>query len=387
MNLGEAAEIDKLVNELRAILRWDDIKKPLSDIEREVQPKARLFDQKIMQPVRKLLGDKRKLLVSPDGALNLIPFAALVDEQGKYLIESYSLTYLTTGRDLLRLKEYLPSKQGMMIVANPNYGSMSGESVSRGVKSSKPMVTIKGKATTPAKEEATPTNAIDFSQIEFPPLEGTEQEAQALKAMMPEATTMMRDQATKAAVQKLNAPSILHVATHGFYLENLVTGSADNMPSLSIDRQPNASAMHVEDPLKRSGLALAGANLHKRDDNGILTALEVSGLNLWGTKLVVLSACETGIGEVQNFNGVVGLRRALVLAGSESQMLSLWKVDDEATRDLMIDYYRRLKAGEGRSEALRQVQLKMLATPSYQHPYFWASFIESGEWANLDGKR
>src|SRR5205085_5973749 len=125
----------------------------------------------------------------------------------------------------------------------------------------------------------------------------------------------------------------------------------------------------------------AGANLHKGgDDDGILTALEASGLNLWGTKLVVLSAYETGIGEVKNGDGVYGLRRALVLAGSESQMLSLWKVDDNATRDLMIDYYMRLKVSIGRSEALRQVQLKMLASSRYQHPYFWAGFIESGEW-------
>ena len=113
VDLGVAEEIDKGVNELLAVLRKDE-DKPLSDIEREVKPKARLLDQKIMQPVRKLLGDKRQLLLSPDGALNLIPFAALVDEQGKYLIESYSLTYLTTGRDLLRLQTRMESQQGAL---------------------------------------------------------------------------------------------------------------------------------------------------------------------------------------------------------------------------------------------------------------------------------
>ena len=116
----------------------------------------------------------------------------------------------------------------------------------------------------------------------------------------------------------------------------------------------------------------------------MLTALEVAGLDLWGTKLVVLSACETGVGEVRSGDGVYGLRRALVIAGSESQVLSLWKVDDDATRDLMIDYYTALKGGDGRSEALRQVQLKMLASPYRQHPYYWASFIHSGDWAKLN---
>ncbi|HNB74152.1 MAG TPA: CHAT domain-containing protein, partial [Acidobacteriota bacterium] len=118
-----------------------------------------------------------------------------------------------------------------------------------------------------------------------------------------------------------------------------------------------------------------------------MTALEAAQLDLWGTKLVTLSACETGIGEAKNGDGVYGLRRALVLAGSEAQLMSLWSVSDQATRKLMVDYYTRLKAGEGRSEALRNVQLEMLKDPRRQHPFYWAAFIQSGEWANLDGKR
>ena len=137
----------------------------------------------------------------------------------------------------------------------------------------------------------------------------------------------------------------------------------------------------------RSGLALAGANEHKEEDNGILTALEVTGLNLWGTKLVTLSACDTGVGEVKNGDGVHGLRRALVLAGSETQVMSLWAVSDKATRELMVAYYRKLKQGQGRGEALRRAQLEMLKKVNRRHPYYWASFIQSGEWANLAGKR
>ena len=138
----------------------------------------------------------------------------------------------------------------------------------------------------------------------------------------------------------------------------------------------------------RSGLALAGANQRKNGaDDGILTALEASGLNLWGTKLVVLSACDTGLGEVKNGEGVYGLRRAFVLAGTESLVMSLWSVSDYVTRELMTNYYKNLKQGMGRGEALRQVQLEMLKKNGREHPFFWASFIQSGEWANLDGKR
>jgi CHAT domain-containing protein len=115
--------------------------------------------------------------------------------------------------------------------------------------------------------------------------------------------------------------------------------------------------------------------------------MEAAGLDLWGTKLVVLSACDTGVGEVKNGEGVYGLRRALALAGSESQVMSLWPVSDKHTRDLMIAYYRALLRGEGRGEALRSAQLKMLRGGEQQHPYYWASFIQSGEWANLAGKR
>jgi CHAT domain-containing protein len=107
-------------------------------------------------------------------------------------------------------------------------------------------------------------------------------------------------------------------------------------------------------------------------------------MNLWGTKLVVLSACQTGVGDVRNGEGVYGLRRALVLAGSESQLISLWDVDDTGTKDLMISYYQKLTQGVGRGEALRQTQLEMLKGEQYSHPYFWAALIGSGNWLPVD---
>lgn len=144
-----------------------------------------------------------------------------------------------------------------------------------------------------------------------------------------------------------------------------------------------------ENPLLRSGLALAGANKLRggNGEDGILTALEASGLDLWGTSLVVLSACDTGLGDVQNAEGVWGLRRALVLAGADSQIMSLWKVNDDQTQDLMVRYYGSLLHGEGRSDALRKVQQSMIDSRGkandHSHPYYWASFIESGDWRSL----
>jgi len=360
VDLGEAKMIDNAVSALRNALR-----NPRRD---DVKALARALDEKVMQPVRKLLGQTQKVFLSPDGSPNLIPFAALVDEQNRYLIEQYSFNYLTSGRDLLRLQEKSQSKQIATVIANPDFGG----------------------DTSPCSEGRMPVSrgAIDFSQILFCPLAGTAGEAQAIKAMMPEAKVLMKEQATEAAIKKVSGPKILHVATHGFFLEDVVINPSTEARGLGIKSNQSDAAMKVENPLLRSGLAIAGANLHKSgNDDGVLTALEAAGLDLWGTKLVVFSACDTGVGEVRNGDGVYGLRRALVLAGSESQVMSLWPVSDVATRDLMIDYYKAIQAGQGRSEALRQVQLKMLASEKRQHPYYWASFIHSGEWAGMDGKR
>jgi CHAT domain-containing protein len=104
---------------------------------------------------------------------------------------------------------------------------------------------------------------------------------------------------------------------------------------------------------------------------------------LWGTRLVVLSACDTGVGEVKNGQGVYGLRRALVLAGAESQLMSLWPVSDRSTRELMVSYYRQIAAEAGRGDALRRAQLALVRTPRFAHPYYWASFIQSGAWSPL----
>jgi CHAT domain-containing protein len=126
---------------------------------------------------------------------------------------------------------------------------------------------------------------------------------------------------------------------------------------------------------------MAGAN---QGGAGIVTARELAGYDWWGTQLVVLSACETGVGAVPSGDGVYGMRRALVLAGAASQVVSLWSVNDASTRELMRDYYRELARGIGRAEALRQAKLRMLRQPRYAHPYYWAAFIPAGDWRPLD---
>jgi CHAT domain-containing protein/Tfp pilus assembly protein PilF len=368
--LGPAKKIDAAVASLRAALRDPQRK--------DAQKLARALDEKIMRPVRALTGDATQLLISPDGQLNLIPFETLVDEKQHYLIENYSITYLTTGRDLLRLQAARSSRTGPVIVADPVFGEPKPVGVVRSKPSSQPV-----SARLSARRSV--TAAGDLSSIYFAPLPGTALEATAIKSQFPNAELLTGKSATESAVKQITAPNILHIATHGFFLADPKRTSTKNS---SENTRGAESGSDAENPLLRSGLALAGANLsHAGPEKGILTALEAANLNLWGTKLVTLSACDTGVGEVRNGEGVYGLRRAFVLAGTESVVMSLWPVSDYATREIMASYYKGLKKGLGRGEALRQTKLAMLKRKDRQHPFYWASFIQSGEWASLDGKR
>ena len=369
-DLGSAQEIEAGIEALRRALR-----DPKSKDARKL---ARAIDEKIMQPVRALLPDDvTQLLVSPDGDLNLIPFEALVDEQSRYLIERYSFTYLSSGRDLLRMQTPRASKNKFLLVANPSFGNTDVQTNTN--------LDANAKTNARRAKRRSITATRNLSETYFAPLAGTLQEARGIQTLFPEAEFLTGAQATESALKQFVAPRILHIATHGFFLENAEDESDVKSKLAKRGAEVNAA---IENPLLRSGLALAGANQQgENKGDGILTALEASGLNLWGTKLVVLSACDTGLGEVKNGEGVYGLRRAFVLAGTESLVMSLWSVSDYVTRELMTNYYKNLKQGMGRGAALRQVQLEMLKRKGRTHPSYWAGFIQSGEWANLDGKR
>ena len=303
----------------------------------QLKATARNLDALLMQPIRQHLGNTRNLLLSPDSTLNLLPFETLVDENNNYLLETHTITYLTSGRDLQRLTTPKANNNPTLILADPYFG--------------KP-----GTLAT--------TRTLDLTKLSAPPLPGTRTEATALGNLL-NTQPLLGTDATETAIKQTKSPKILHIATHGFFTTT-----------------PEATKTN---PLLNSGLVLAGFQLGKSgNDDGILTALEVSNLNLTNTKLVTLSACETGLGTTSNGEGIYGLRRALTIAGAESQVISLWKVSDDATKDLMINYYTRLKANEGRSLALHNAQRDMLKSKDYAHPYYWAAFIPSGDWRPLN---
>lgn len=327
-----------------------------------------------MAPIRQKLGNAKHILLSPDSQLNLVPFAALVDENNQYIVENYTITYLTSGRDLIRLDLDFPTKQPPILIAAPKYDQP-------GQPTSESLATNNNRS----RNQRSP----DIKNLKFLPLFGTKVEAEAIATML-NITPLIGSEATENALKQVKSPEIVHIATHGFFLEDVEISSPSGSSrgglilesDFGIQPQP---FVPVENPLLRSGIALAGANIRQSGtEDGIMTAEEIANLNLAGTKLVILSACETGVGKVNIGEGVYGLRRALSLAGSESQVTSLWKVDDSSTKDLMIDYYQRvLNNQDGRSEALRQTQLKMLEDSVEKHPHYWASFIPSGNWRGI----
>ena len=395
VDLGEAATIDAQVTRLRAALK--DPKRT------DVKEIARALDASTMQPIRKLLGTTQRIFLSPDGSLNLIPFGALVDENGKYLIENYSVNYLTSGRDLLRLQAQTANNNPPVILANPLF-DLSNRPGTDGK-------ALRGLFLDAQRPSEVKYQTIDFAAARYEPLKGTAAEASAIGALLPQAQVFTAGEATESNLKRVSRPHVLHIATHGFFLPDQPQPASTDTRGLGLEVSKDASTVNAapqENPMLRSGLIFAGVNQRASGtgEDGVMTALEVAGLDLWGTKLVVLSACETGLGDVKNGAGVYGLRRALVLAGSETHVLSLWQVSHDATRDLMVAYYKLLEAGGSRTEALRQVQLMMIgganleevgaqrgigldktisANTRWNHPFYWAAFILSGAWTNMEG--
>jgi CHAT domain-containing protein len=334
VDLGEAAAIDEGISKLRVALADPD--------NTEAAVLAKTLHELTFAKLVPALGKSTQVMIAPDGALNVLPFAALHDGK-RFLVETYTFTYLTSGRDLLRLGTRTTTKgtPKAYVFADPDFDGPPSP-------------------TTPTPATPATRRSRAMQNLYWPRLPGTAAEADALEKSLTSPTVYRGKHATETRLKALQAPAILHLATHGFFLADA-----------------DAS---VENPLLRSGLVFAGANaLSSGNDDGVVTALEAAGLDLRGTRLVVMSACETGVGKITNGHGVYGLRRALVIAGAESLVMSMWQVDDLATKELMAGYYQKLEAGQGRSEALRTVQRELLAKPRYAHPYFWASFIAAGD--------
>ena len=342
----------------------------------------------VIKPLAKALRKTETLIISPDAELNRIPFAALPDPySSNFISDTFQLRIVTTGRELIDLEKANNRKTlRPLIVANPDFNAElhNAEEYARKYNNTKNVpVNITVKSHLRSRENY---------RLTWEELPGTAKEGKAVSSLI-NGQLLTRQGATASEIQNTAARKVLHIASHAFYLPNqqdIKENAIDDTFDVNTRgrRSLNIKSLSNENPLLRSGIALAGANQIDKNqtgpssDDGYLTALEVTQLDWQGTELVVISACESGQGEIKAGEGVYGPKRAIAVSGARSSLLSLWKVDDMATAAFMKYFYQQMKDGMGRSEALSATQeyFRNHPIPAWQHPNFWAAFQLSGDW-------
>jgi CHAT domain-containing protein len=338
---------------------------------------GRTLRKLIWQPLAKALAGCSSVVIAPDGRLCAVPFAALPGgKPGTYLIEEMAIAHVASARQLveLRSRKQPAAKGGLLALGGADYGPAAAG--------------VRGWSDLPAtRREARRLGDIYRSAF-------SESRPRLLQGADASRAGLLR------ALAGGDRPRWLHLATHGFFRPPASTKArsaslAADLPELAVTYSPQLL----------SGVVLAGANRDPAANT--LTAEEVGSLDLRGCELVVISACETGLGAAAGGEGLLGLQRAFHIAGSASVLASLWQVPDEATQVLMERFYDNLWSKKlPRGEALRQAQLwllrqgprhpevvrgvvnpktgtgrRTLADGSGRlHPFFWAAWVLSGDW-------
>jgi CHAT domain-containing protein len=338
----------------------------------------------VWSPLRQALGKAALIYLAPDGELNRVPFEGLVSDDDRYLVENYRFAYLSSGRDLLR--EAVKPARGTAVFAGPNYNLKADRRQEQlaTLAKDKDVVALRG------------ATAADVRGLNWKPLPGAAAEAADIEQALQDSAygpvkTYAGDKALEDVFKRMPPPRVLHLATHGFFLADPKQIPPEERDRLMLLNEGSGQTRLrlMENPLLRSGIVLAGANALGEDgapsglDDGWVTAEEIALMDLRGTELVVLSACETGLGDIKTGEGVYGLRRAFIYAGARTLVTSLFKVPDEQTRQMMQRFYGGLKAGKGKLASLREAQLEMIRQRRQDHgaahPFFWAAFVLVGD--------
>lgn len=345
VSLGAAANIESNLLLYANLMRSRD--------RGEAEVLKSLYAQLFKPVLKQLPANMTNLIICPDAELNFLSFATLMDEQDEFLAEHYNISYVASGRDLVYGKTVTQGKGELVAFANPSFNLVPG--------------TL---GNTNATELAMlSSDRRDYNGITLAQLPNTLKEADFLKtnslAWKLTGKIYEGSDATEAQVKSLRSPYILHLATHGFFLPDTTTTNDNRNLSLN-DRMP----VVLHNPMQRSGLALAGAQVTldawKRgevpdtENDGILMAQEVGLLDLQNTWLVVLSACDTGIGEARAGEGVMGLRRGFIQAGAQNLLMTLWPVSDKWTVDMMEAFYLKAMKTKDAPGALASVQRDFL---------------------------
>ena len=322
----------------------------------------------IWEPLKPEIKD-RKVHISPSGQLFRVPFNAIKNNEGDFWINRNKIHFYQNLRDFINRNTKLKDDQWLndiTIFANPDFNQSEEDET----KWSETDVAFNN-------DFRSLLSNNNRSILSFGELPGTQKEARMIESIFDQNQTSVYTfsglKASESNLKRLDhsLSDILHIATHGFFF-NEYKGEKS-------DQNLRARLITSDNPLLRSGLALAGSNTYWKSDmsetkgeDGIITSIEISNLDLSSTNLVVLSACETALGDISDTEGVYGLQRAFKMAGAENIIMSLWKVPDEETAILMSLFYKNLKKTRDIADSLRAAQLSM--SSSYE-PFYWAGFI------------
>jgi Flp pilus assembly protein TadD len=330
----------------------------------------------VWQHLEKILEGAKTVYYSPSGLLHKLSFNAIPTKEGALLSSVYDLNLVSSTREIARRKSKAPEKPGSAAL----YGGLVYDIDTDETK----------QESQPDKNQETQIRSMPPEDImrgcPFEYSEGSSEECLFIKHWFKEyeipADLYTEESGNKESFMKLPEkkpkPGVIHMATHGFFWDDI----EKNYEEMERLERLGGGKKALEDPLMRSGLALSGANNGWKNkalegiENGILFAGDITNINLVGTELVVLSACETGLGVVNNMEGVFGLQRAFKLAGVETIVMSLWKVDDKATMKLMTWFYENWLSGrKSKQEAFKEAQGLLRETKGYSSPYYWAAFV------------
>jgi CHAT domain-containing protein len=383
--LGTVNSIDTLVSTWRSDIGADVANR--SSLIQTSRLSGGKLRRAVWDPLGRYLTGVSQVFIVPDGTLSLVAFAALPVEQSRFVIDDGPvLHYVSAERDLA-------SPRIVADAASPARGllALGGPSFDDGTQ-------FRG---TTARRGAATRNCENLQGITFDRLDGSLREVQEVARLWngpAERTARVlvgRDANERTFKSEAAGYGVLHLATHGFFLgdacdppRSAVRGTRA-VGGLSTASSTAVDAVRRENPLLLSGLALAGANRRASaradDDDGILTAEEVASLNLNGVEWAVLSACGTGLGAIKAGEGVFGLRRAFQVAGARTVIMSLWSVDDQATREWMVALYEgRFQKHLSSAEAVHAATVAMLrdrrAKKLSTAPFYWAAFVAAGDW-------
>ena len=318
----------------------------------------------VWKPLEKYIDSSSTIYFSPDGLLHRIPFAALPNKDNKLIGELYDLKQMGNTADINTNKKQ-PNLNDILLIGGVKYNYNVDST-----KQKKKFINNYLEK----KELLDSTQKREIYRNGFAYLKGTELEIKNINNLLGNSKQLSGYNATETAFKKLsgNSPSVIHIATHGFFFTKLKKNE-------TLDQQNNYQ--NYENPLLRSGLLFSNANYAWQygnnpyeEDDGILTALEISNLNLKNTDIIILSACETGLGDINGSEGVYGLQRAFKMAGVKTIIMSLWPVSDAETAEFMNLFYTNWKIYNSPSKAFKEAQQQMMI--KYRdEPEKWAAFV------------